>query len=64
MVGDGDNCEYKVEAVTTAALRPVKIHNNWLLIGVMNMIKATGTIRLKCSNWSLPNPEPTYHLQK
>ena len=39
--GDGDNCKCKAEAITLVALKPVKIHNNWLLIGVMNMIGAT-----------------------
>ena len=47
LVGDGDNYEYKVEAVNPTALRPIKIHNNWLLIGVMNMIEKTRTIPLK-----------------
>ena len=63
--GDGDNCKCKVlEAVTSAALRLVKNHNNWLLIGVMNTIRAVRTIPLKRSGLTLQDPEPTYCLQK
>ena len=63
-VGDGDNCECKMERVTLVALRPVKSHNNWLLIRVMNTIIAARTIPLKRSKWSLRDLEPAYHLQK
>ena len=48
--GDGDNCECKVEAVTLVALKPIKFHNNWSLIGVMNMIGVVRIIPLKCSD--------------
>ena len=61
---DGDNFQCKVEGVTPAALRPVKIHNNWLLIGVMNIIEAVRTIPLKHSDWSLRDLELAYRLQK
>ena len=64
--GDGDNCECKVEAVTSTALhvRLVKIHNNWSFIGVMNIIGVVRTIPLKHFDWSLRDPELAYHLQK
>ena len=62
--GDGDNCKCKVEAVTLVALKPIKSHHNWLLIGVINMIRVERTIPLKRSDWSLRDPEPAYCLQK
>ena len=49
--GDGDNCECKVEVVTMTTLRPMKSHNNWLLIGVMNIIGVVRTIPLKHFDW-------------